>query len=120
MDLADGPTHPVNLSASGLGFSYPGGSTLFRDVSLDVGPGTICTVGGLSGCGKSTLLYLLGLMLTPDEGSIALNGTELGAAGDRARSARRAADIGFVFQDAILDGGATVMDNIVEALLLQG
>lgn len=72
---------------------------------------------GRSGAGKSTLLYLLGLMLTPQAGRIAIGGVQTQDLNDGQRSALRADKIGFIFQDALLDPARTVLDNVMQGAL---
>ena len=53
-----------------------GNKTVLRDVSLSIPAGQSLCIIGTSGCGKSvTLKCLLGL-ITPDEGSIKIDGVE--------------------------------------------
>jgi ABC-type lipoprotein export system ATPase subunit len=82
--------------------------------SARFGPGDLVAVTGASGRGKSTLLYLLGLMLRPCSGSIRVNGETVHALSDRRRAALRSTHFGFVFQDAVLDAGRTILDNVTE------
>lgn len=82
--------------------------------------GMVSVVTGASGAGKSTLLYLLGLMLTPNSGSIRIDGLEVSGLSDGDRSRLRAARIGFVFQDAALDTKRSVLDNVAEGALYAG
>ncbi len=81
-----------------------------------MGAGSFTTVTGESGSGKSTLLYLLGLMLRPGEGKVCVNGN-CTPMSDSQASRIRAAEIGFVFQDAMLDPARSVRDNVLEGLL---
>ena len=69
-----------------------------RGVSLDVEEGEFLAIMGPSGCGKSTMLHLLGGLLTPTEGRITIDGEDLTAASDAARTDIRRRKIGFVFQ----------------------
>ena len=47
------------------------------DVSFDVSAGEIALIMGPSGSGKTTLLSMIGGLLTPTSGSIAINGKEI-------------------------------------------
>ena len=75
---------------------------------------------GPSGRGKSTLLYVLGLLLTPTSGAVAIGGEAASSLPDAARSRIRASRIGFVFQDAELDPTRTVIDSVLEPALYAG
>ena len=87
--------HPVLMEWDG---SFPAGSTT--------------AIMGPSGAGKSSLLFLLGLMLKPDSGRIAIDGDEVGDMSDARRSHLRSHRYGFIFQDSCLDPRRTVLDNI--------
>ncbi len=69
-----------------------------RGVSLAAQEGEFVAVMGPSGCGKSTMLHLLGGLLTPTSGRIAVDGEDLTAASDAKRTDIRRRKIGFVFQ----------------------
>ncbi len=71
--------------------------------SLEVEPGKLTVVMGGSGCGKSTLAYILAGYLTPDRGTIALDGQPLGPPG---------ADRVLVFQETALWPWMTVSENV--------
>lgn len=47
---------------------------IFKDFSLSIPEGSICGLLGKNGVGKSTLLHLITGMLTPNQGSILVNG----------------------------------------------
>jgi ABC-type lipoprotein export system ATPase subunit len=108
------------LAALGVSFSYIRGKPLLCDWSYEFHEGTVTALTGPSGCGKSTLLYLLGLLLRPSAGDVSLRGYSQSSLSDRERSARRASDVGFVFQDAALDASRTVMANVLETALYRG
>lgn len=63
------------LQARGVGFGWPGRS-LFQDLSFDIPPG-VSLVTGDDGCGKSTLLRLLAGELSPQAGTLSVNGIRL-------------------------------------------
>jgi ABC-type nitrate/sulfonate/bicarbonate transport system ATPase subunit len=50
---------------------------VIEHLSLDVQEGEFVSILGPSGSGKSTLFHLIGGILTPDEGTIQLNGDEI-------------------------------------------
>jgi putative ABC transport system ATP-binding protein len=69
-----------------------------RGVTLNVAEGEFVAIMGPSGCGKSTMLHLLGGLLTPTRGTIAIDGEDLTNASDAQRTDIRRRKIGFVFQ----------------------
>jgi ABC-type lipoprotein export system ATPase subunit len=83
-----------------------------REASLAVEPGELVTITGPSGSGKTTLLSILGTLLTPDAGSVCLDGIDLVAATADERRALRLRRIGFVFQRGLLLGHLTVRQNV--------
>ena len=110
-----------SLSVQKLRFSYTReGEELFNDLEHTFTAGAVTALTGPSGSGKSTLLYILGLMLTPTKGRVALSGVNVSAASDAARSRTRAHEIGFVFQDAVLDPTRTILDSVTEPAMYIG
>lgn len=89
------------------------------DISVEARPGEYVAVQGPSGCGKSTLLLMAGGLLTPDGGSVTVDGTDLYRMGDGERAAFRARHIGFVFQRFHLVPYLNIMDNILAATVAQ-
>jgi len=110
----------ADLVVRDLTFEYPHGLRVLDQVNAVFSAGLVTAVTGPSGRGKSTLMYILGLMLRPTAGSVLLQDEVISAGTDSARSARRARDIGFVFQDAALDPSRSVIDNVVETALYRG
>jgi putative ABC transport system ATP-binding protein/lipoprotein-releasing system ATP-binding protein len=109
------------LAVRDLSFSYTrGGDELFDGLTHQFTPGKVTAVTGPSGRGKSTLLYVLGLMLSPSQGEVTMSGASVSTISDAARSRLRAAEIGFVFQDAALDATRVILDSVIEPALYAG
>ena len=81
-------------------------------VSVDAHPGTFVTVMGPSGSGKSTMLNLFGLLDSPDEGRVLLDGRDVTDLDDERRTAERRRSIGFVFQSFYLLPTLTAVENV--------
>jgi ABC-type lipoprotein export system ATPase subunit len=84
-------------------------------VNLEVRPGEFVTVRGPSGCGKTTLLLVLGGMLRPTGGTVAVCGLRPYALDPPQRARFRAQNIGFVFQMFHLVPYLTVLENVLLA-----
>jgi putative ABC transport system permease protein len=83
--------------------------------------GELLALTGPSGSGKSTILNLCGLIDTPDEGDIALNGHARATAWTRwQRTLLRRDALGFVFQSFNLVPVMTVAENVDYPLFLAG
>jgi ABC-type lipoprotein export system ATPase subunit len=109
------------LECRDLGFSYSAGSEcVLAHLTQVFAPGATTAVTGPSGCGKSTLLYLLSGMLAPTTGQVFYAGRSVSAMRDGSRSALRATQFGFVFQDALLDPALTVLQNVCEVAAFAG
>ena len=65
------------LKLTGVSKRY-GSIQALSDVSISVQPGEIVAVVGENGAGKSTLVRCIARAITPDSGTIALDGVELG------------------------------------------
>lgn len=91
------------------------------DVSLEVRAGEIVGIVGSSGAGKSTIARLAVGLITPDAGTIAVEGADLSTLG---RTERRAARrrLHLVFQDPYtsLAGHLRVADLVAEPLVIHG
>ncbi len=111
------------LELRGLKRSFQLGHTsvpALRGVSLSIGRGEMVAVWGPSGSGKSTLLNLLGLVDTPDAGSLQFDGDEISGLTDDALAARRNRKIGFVFQAFNLVPVFTALENVMLPLNILG
>jgi ABC-type lipoprotein export system ATPase subunit len=86
--------------------------SVLRGVSLSLAAAEVCVLLGPSGSGKTTLLSILGCMLKPTLGSLAVCGqcVDWRSAGRLARVRRD--QLGFVFQHAQLLPFFTVAENL--------
>ncbi len=89
-------------------------------VSIEIGARESVAIMGPSGSGKSTLLHCLSGVLTPDSGSVLLEGTDISALSDAKRSRIRLHDFGFVFQDGQLLPELPARENVALPLMLKG
>lgn len=89
-------------------------------VSLAVPKGCLAVLAGPSGSGKTTLLQLAGLLDTPDEGEVVLDGATVSALPERARCDLRLHRLGFVFQAYNLVPVLSALENVMLPLQLQG
>ena len=90
-----------------VGFSYPNGNEVLRNISFDARPGELVAVVGLTGAGKTTLVGLIPRFYDPASGRVLVDGVDV--RGYRVRSLRER--IGIVLQDPVLLSG-TIADNI--------
>jgi lipoprotein-releasing system ATP-binding protein len=93
---------------------------ILAGAELALWPGEIVALVAPSGTGKSTLLHVAGLLEPPDEGEVFVNGTPTGALDDRARTALRRTEIGFVYQSHHLLPEFTAAENVILPQLIRG
>ncbi len=96
------------LTARDLRKSYRGRPAV-AGVSLDVSPGEIVGLLGPNGAGKTTCFYMIVGLVTPDSGSVAIDGTDITQAGmpQRARMG-----LGYLPQEASVFRKLSVQDNL--------
>lgn len=107
------------ISTEQLKYNYPGGPSLvfpdFRCESKDV-----ILILGTSGVGKTTLLHLLGGILTTQQGSVNIGGTEINTLSGADLDKFRGKNIGIVFQQNHFVNALTVIENAMLAQSLAG
>ena len=91
-----------------------------QPVSLTLRGGELTAVSGKSGSGKTTLLHMLAGLLTPSEGKVFLNETDLYALEDGQLSRLRNEKIGVIPQGRSAVDTLTVYENILLPGLLYG
>ena len=67
---------------------------------------------GASGCGKSTLLNMIAGIISPDSGSIEIDGRDITLMSQKEKDKFRIKSIGYIFQDFKLIPEMSVIDNI--------
>jgi phospholipid/cholesterol/gamma-HCH transport system ATP-binding protein len=95
-----------------------GDKLVLDGIDLDVAPQTSMVVIGGSGSGKSVLLKCILGLITPDAGSIEIDGQDVLRLPPRERDAARAR-IGMLFQNGALFDSITVAENVAFGLLAQ-
>ncbi len=86
--------------------------SILKNASFTVNQGEKVAIVGPSGSGKSTLLSLIGLLDTPNQGSISISGIETATLSENELAVFRNKRIGFVFQAFELISPFTVTENI--------
>jgi len=93
---------------------------VLRDASATIALGEIGVLIGRSGSGKSTVLNLISGIDRPTDGIVRVNGTDLTALAEGARTRFRREHIGFIFQFFNLVPLLTVEENLLLPLELLG
>ncbi len=91
-----------------------------RGIDFRIEPSEFVAIMGPSGSGKSTLLAILGGIDVPTSGQVLLEGTDLAALSDDARTLMRRRRIGFVFQAFNLLPTLTAEENVSIPMELDG
>ncbi|GAB7546588.1 ABC transporter ATP-binding protein [Cupriavidus sp. 8B] len=105
--------NPV-IDLQGIAFAWPGqAAACLRLERFRLDAGEQVFVCGPSGSGKSTLLSMLAGVLLPQQGSVRVLGTALGALSAAQRDRLRADHVGLVFQQFNLLPYLSVVDNVL-------
>lgn len=112
----------VLLSAQGLTRTYRLGTQMvtgISEASLSLDAGEFAVLAGPSGSGKTTLLNCLGLLDTPDSGTLVFEGRDVSGLSDKERARVRRERLGFVFQNSQLIPVLTAEENVSLALWIR-
>ena len=91
----------------------PNEFTGIANVSLVIETGKITCFQGPSGSGKTSLLSMVGCLSKPTQGRITLEGKILSGLPERFLAGIRQRCFGFVFQNANLIRGLSVLENVM-------
>jgi ATP-binding cassette subfamily B protein/subfamily B ATP-binding cassette protein MsbA len=108
--------HPDAIEASairgdirfeGVGFRYPDGNEVLRDITFAAGPGEMIALVGLTGAGKTTLVSLIPRFFDTTAGRVLVDGVDVRQYYVRSLRER----VAIVLQDPVLFSG-TIADNL--------
>jgi len=111
------------LELKNIGKTFTAGKVqveVLKDVNLQVAEGEIVALLGPSGCGKSTLLHIAGILTTPTEGEVIIDGLKVTKLSDNERTKMRLEKIGFVYQAHHLLSDFTAIENVMLPELWRG
>ena len=112
------------LQLKGIEKAYKRGEAaevvVLRGAELTLEAGQVAALVAPSGAGKSTLLHVAGLLDTPDQGEVVINGESMAKSSDRRRTRMRREGVGFIYQFHHLLPEFTALENIVLPQLANG
>jgi putative ABC transport system ATP-binding protein len=117
------PAARIAARAVDLRKTYGSGDSEVRaldGVSVDLTAGEFTAIMGPSGSGKSTLMHCLAALDTPTSGQVVVGDTDLSRLRDKALTALRRDQVGFVFQAFNLIPTLSARENILLPLSLAG
>lgn len=82
------------------------------NINFEICDGDFCVIYGESGCGKTTALNLISTIDKPTSGSIIINGQNINNFDEDKKASFRLSNIGYIFQNYLLDEEYTVFENI--------
>jgi ABC-type multidrug transport system fused ATPase/permease subunit len=106
-DAVDASQVTGEIRVENVGFSYPNGTEVLRDISFTAKPGEMVALVGLTGAGKTTLVSLIPRFYDASSGRVTIDGLDVRKY--KVRSLRER--ISIVLQDPMLFQG-TIADNL--------
>lgn len=93
---------------------------VLRDATLAIAESEFVALLGPSGSGKSTLLHIAGLLDTPTDGDVRVNGRSSAKMSDDERTKVRLTKLGFVYQYHHLLQEFSAIENVILPQLILG
>ncbi len=107
------PDHFLGVESASVSFGKGEARVpALRDISLTFERGALTLIMGPSGSGKTTLLSMLGCLLSPDEGTVFVDGAAVNQLTEPEKTTIRQKKISFVFQAFRLFHSLTALDNV--------
>ncbi len=103
----------MSLEIEGVRFAYDNGGFVLGVPRLELCTGESVALVGPSGSGKTTLLNLVAGILSPEQGTISLNGEIITDLGARQRRQHRLHRMGMIFQSFELLDYLDLRDNVL-------
>lgn len=97
-----------------------GNLEVLKGINLAVQQGEVISIVGASGAGKTTLLQIIGTLMHPDQGSVAIDDMEMTKLRGKELARFRNRHIGFVFQFHNLLPEFTALENVCMPALIKG
>ncbi len=94
--------------------------TALQDINLEIKKSQAYCLTGPSGSGKTTLLQIAGLLDSPSQGEVYINGINTTKENDKTKTKIRRENIGFIYQFHHLLPEFSALENVALPLLIQG
>ncbi|GAA4871341.1 ABC transporter ATP-binding protein [Ferrimonas pelagia] len=112
----------IAIQCQKLSHSFPMAGERFQvlsNIDLTIEQGEMVAIIGPSGSGKSTLMNMIGCLMTPESGELALFGNSTRGMSKEQLAHLRRDHIGFIFQQFNLLARTSALDNVMMPLMYQ-
>lgn len=91
---------------------------IIKDINIEIKKGEFLAILGRSGSGKTTLINMLSGLISPTEGTIVVNNTDITHMNEKQKATFRNKEMGFVFQSFYVEKKFSAYDNVLFPLLV--